>query len=368
MRILQVLSGNAFHGAEAMTAELIRQLHRLGVSVDIAVFDNAAPGNAEVFDAVGTAAAATFHIPCAGQLDLTALRELNRIVADRHISIIHSHKYKTNFYGALTRAIKPVKLLSTYHNWLYQTPALRLYAAVDKRLARFSDLCVAVSKPVADELRRHVSAPKVLQIDNGIDTDVYRPSAGRADAKSVLGLSPERALIGFVGRLSAEKGLPCLIEALAGLATRNFDAIIVGDGELRSDLEMQVSALGLAGRVTFLGARRDVHRIYQAIDIFVLPSTEEAFPMVLLEAMASGCAVIATAVGEVERIVEIGESGLIVAPTKPEAICQAIDCLLLDARMRQRLGQAARERVITSFSSRSMATAYLRSYERLDSM
>ena len=365
MRVLQFLSSSAFHGAEVMTAELTRQLHASGVSVEVAILDNNGRGNAEIFEAVGSAAGATYRIPCGGQIDLATLRRLNRIVKDRKIDVIHSHKYKTSFYSALTHTVRPVKVLTTYHNWLYQTRALRVYATVDKQLARFSDLCVGVSTPVTDELRRYVPSRKVLQIDNGIDVSVYHPGASRAEARAALGLSPQRPLAGFVGRLSVEKGLPYFIEAVAGLLEQDFDVVIVGDGELRGEIEAKVASLGLSQRVSLWGNRRDTPQIYRALDLFVLPSTQEAFPMVALEAMASGCAIVATAVGEVSRILDNGNCGLVVPPADVIALRDAMGGLLDNEARRRHLGQLARERVVANYSSQAMAAGYLHAYEHI---
>ena len=363
MHILQLLSSTAYHGAEAMVAELTRQLHHQGARVDIAVLDNAGRGDAQIFQEVAEAASATHVIPCNGRLDLDTLRALKNIKASRKIDVVHSHKYKTTFYAALART-KDTALITTYHNWLYDTRALRAYAWVDKKLARLNELCVGVSTPVTHELRRHVPASRVLQIDNGIDTARYTPSLTRAAAKAALGRAPDRPLVGFVGRLSVEKGLPHLINALGGVQPADFDALIVGDGDLRAPITEQVQAAGLSGRVSLLGNRRDTPAIYAAVDVFVLPSLQEAFPMVVLEAMAAGCAVVATSVGEVGRILRHGVDGLIVPPGDPLALREAITTLLRDPAMRSSLGSAAQLRVGSSFSSASMARAYLLACER----
>ncbi len=364
MRVLQLLSSAGLHGAETMTIELARQLARLGVTVDIGVFDVQGTDNAELFAASTAVASEVHHIRCAGQIDRRAFAMVRDCLKRRTIDVTHSHKYKTTFYGMVAGAGLRTGLITTYHNWLTHTPALRLYAAIDKTLARFNDVAVAVSTPVAQELRKHMPAKRVLQIDNGIDTDIFERQMSVADAKAALGFAPDRPLVGFVGRLSLEKGLPYLLQALQQIDPTVMTAI-VGEGEMRGELETQIAALGLADRVRLLGNRRDTPRLYSAFDAFVLPSTREAFPMVLLEAMACGCPVVATRVGEVERIVEHGRTGWVIDPAQPAQITEALKAVLSNTDTSAIMRNNGRQRVVSLFSSGQMARRYLEQYEQV---
>lgn len=363
MRVLQILSCTGFHGAEAMTAELSRQLHGLGVEVDLAVLDNGGRGNDEIFSVVGSSASATHRIPCDRQFDLKTVTVLKQLVADRRIEIVHSHSYKTTFYAGLLRPWSNFGLISTYHNWLLHTPALRFYAALDKRLARLNDFGVGVSTPVFQELQRHMRKSRVLQIDNGIDVTRYLPSCDKVSAKLQLGVNPTRSLIGFVGRLSPEKGLGYLLQALAHEDLMHVDLVIAGDGPERQLIEGLIAEMGLEPRVKLLGYRRDTESIYHALDAFVLPSTLEAFPMVLLEAMSCGVPVVASSVGEIPRIITPTETGWLAGPAHVEELRWAIRQAIYSPDS-PTIGEAAREKVIREFSSAAMAQRYLRLYEK----
>ncbi len=365
MRVLQLLSSTGFHGAETMTAELVRQLHTLGVTIDIGVFDNDGRANREILDVAAPYIGDTLIIPCRRPFDWSAARILHEYLNERRPDVVHSHKYKTTFYALLSRRNTSCRLVATYHNWLYDTLPLRFYAALDKRLARYCDAVIGVSGPVTQELRRHVPAYKVSHIGNGIDTGIYRPLMPRADAKRDLGLSG-KTLVGFVGRLSADKGISHLLQALAAMPASHaapVHAVIVGDGEHRGAIESEARALGLIDRVHFLGNRRDTPLLYTAFDVFVLPSRREGFPMVLLEAMACGLPVIATRVGDIDRIIEHGVSGLVVEPADTAALQQALQTVLAEPDRAQRMGTAARERVERRFSSARMAREYLAIYQ-----
>jgi glycosyltransferase involved in cell wall biosynthesis len=367
MRVLQLLSSSGFHGAETMTAELVRQLHAKGVNIDLGVFDNNGRSNKEILDVVAPYIQETIVIRCRRQFDWSAVSTLNKYLTARQPDLIHSHKYKTTFYALLARRHTPCRLVATYHNWLTDTWPLRFYAALDKRLARYCEAVVGVSEAVTQELQYHVPASKVRHIGNGIDTTIYHPPISRLDAKQTLGLTG-MTLVGFVGRLSAEKGLSYLLRALTDLpasSAQPVHAVIVGDGEYRSALETEARALGLSERVHFLGNRRDTPMLYAAFDVFVLPSLREGFPMVLLEAMASGLPVIATRVGDVDRIVEQGVSGLVIEPLDSAALQRALQTLIGAPERAMHMGAAARERVERNFSSTKMAHEYLTLYEQV---
>jgi len=363
MRVLHLLSSTGFHGAESMTAELVRQLAALGVDIHVAAFDSGNGGNTEVLQAVEGHAKGVIRIPCQGPLDRRALALMNQYIAEQRIELVHSHKYKTTFYALPGRLAGRFRLVTTYHNWLTNTRALQLYAFLDKRLARLNDAAIAVSTPVAQELRRFVPSAQVHQIDNGIDTARFARQCTRAEARQRLGIDPARPVIGFVGRLSDEKGLPYLIEALRDPALAHTHTLLTGEGEARPALEALIAQAGLQDRVQLLGNRRDTPLIYAAMDVFVLPSVLEAFPMVLLEAMACGCPVIATDVGEVHRIIVPGQTGLIVPPRTPAALAQALTHILSSPDGGVAMGLAGADRVHAHYSSQSMAAHYLHVYQ-----
>jgi glycosyltransferase involved in cell wall biosynthesis len=368
VRVLQMLSSTGFHGAETMAAELVRQLHGLGVTVDVAVFDNAGRGDRTILEAAAPYIHEGQVIPCRGRVDKSTVATLRKYIAQHRLDLIHSHKFKGTLYSLLARWRIPCGVVVTYHNWLTDTAALRLYAALDKRSARYCDAAVGVSDPVVQELRRHVPANRVHKIGNGVDIQTYRRLLPRAEAKRELDLPPDSILIGFVGRLSAQKGISNLLHAIAELPLTLRTAlhfVIAGDGEERGALNDEARMLGLSDRTHFLGTRNDTPTIYSALDIFVLPSEQEAFPMVVLEAMACGLPIIATDVGDTARIIENRVSGLVVPPRDVDSLRQALSELIQEPDRARRFGEVGRERVVKHFSSTQMAQKYLALYEDL---
>ena len=210
-----------------------------------------------------------------------------------------------------------------------------------------------------------ITAPhlQIPVIPNGVDTTLFRPSE-----KSAIG-NRQSAIINllFVGRLSPEKGLHTLLDALA--ATSGFRSppsslslTLAGDGPDRAALQAQATRLGLTDRVTFAGwiPRERLPELYRAADIFVFPSTDEGMPNTVLEAMASGLPVIACRIAGCEDLVEEGITGLLIPPNDTAALATAIATLCNDAPLRTRLGQSARTRVLAHFTWRRAAEEYVK--------
>ncbi|MGB7543159.1 MAG: glycosyltransferase, partial [Burkholderiales bacterium] len=298
-----MLSSTGFHGAENMAAELIRGLSAEGVENYVGTFWNNESSNTEIIRAAGDAVRDAVVFKCRGKWDWRTVFSLRNYVQKHRINIIHSHKYKTNLYAAVSSLGLRCLLISTCHNWLLTDAKLRLYAALDKRVLRAFDKIVGVSQEVLDELRRHIAHEKTVKIDNGVDIAKFSGRISKHEAKARLGLL-DRRVVGFVGRLSRDKAVSSLLRAVELLKDQaiSVDVLIVGEGEQEVGLRTEADALGIGERVHFLGQRHDTPQLYAAMDIFVLPSLKEAFPMVVLEAMAAGVPVIATRVGDIPYI------------------------------------------------------------------
>jgi len=362
MRVLHLLSSTGYHGAETMAAELVRHTAPLGIESHVGIFDNGGRGDRQILDATRDLARGTV-IPCAGQYDGAAVRAIAGYVRDQRIDVVHSHKYKTTFHALLARRKHAFPLLATYHNWLEDSFMLKVYAFIDKRLARFVDANVGVSTVVAAELARYAPAEKVHYIGNGIDTDRFTPGDRRA-ARARIGLR-DAPVIGFVGRLTPQKGVEVLIAAFHELEDPGAQLLIVGDGESRATLEAAAKAGRHAARITFLGSRKDTPELFRAMDLFVLPSYVEAFPMVLLEAMATGVPVVGTPVGDVPKIIDVGRTGRITPLGDAAALRSVLAASLADPAELVRMGEAARLNVVADHSALAFARNYVNLYEKI---
>jgi glycosyltransferase involved in cell wall biosynthesis len=223
------------------------------------------------------------------------------------------------------------------------------------------DRVTAVSDNVHDFCISHIGLPasKLTVIHNGVDL----PEKCPADARAELGLRPDDFVIGAVGRLYPVKGIQFLVQALA--QTRVGHLVVIGDGPEKSTLELLADRLGVADRIHWAGQRPDARNLMPAFDLFVQPSLHEGMPNTILEAMATGLPVVATAVGGTPEVVAHGVTGLLVSPKSPHALSEAISVLLDDADLRRRMGKAGRERVAQHFTVGRMVRKTEELYERL---
>ena len=189
-------------------------------------------------------------------------------------------------------------------------------------------------------------------IELGIDLERF------ASGKRLF--DPDGPLVGNVARLAEQKGQRTLLEAAAELPGVKF--AIVGEGELRGELERRTDELGLHDRVLFTGARDDVPDLLATFDVFAFPSLFEGLCLAVIEAQAAGVPVVATPVGGIRETVVDGETGLLVPPQDPQALAAAIRRLLDDRELAGRLAAEARRRVHERFSVQRMVEETLALY------
>jgi glycosyltransferase involved in cell wall biosynthesis len=230
-------------------------------------------------------------------------------------------------------------------------------------LASGVDRYLAVSEHVEARLRQafHWPSRKIAVVPNAIDLARF---AGERDLDLYRSLSSDGAAVVLtVARLEEQKGLEYLLEAASRLPEVRF--AIAGEGSARVALQQRAAALGVDGRVVFLGRRTDVPRLLAACDLFVLPSLWEGLPISVLEAMAAGKPVVATAIGGTAEAVIHGQTGMLVPARDGPALADAIATLLGDRALAGRLAMAALERVRSRFSSEAMVAAVVSVYEEL---
>ena len=284
---------------------------------------------------------------------------LARFFSLHGIQLVHTHRYKDSLLAIVAARLAGVRhVVRTVHGltepargwaWLKSV----MFEAIDRlALSYFADLVIAVSGHTAETLRRAGCRAPIIQIHNGLDLSSTAAVRGRDEMRDELGIPRDAFLIGTVGRLAAVKAHDDLIHAARDLFASHPRAalVIVGGGPLAGRLESLAARLGIADRVFLPGARRDALDITAALDVFVLPSRSEGTPMALLEAMALGTPVVATAVGGVPEIVADGQSGLLVRPREPRALADACLRLAHDRGLADRLAARARQVVVTRFS------------------
>ena len=305
-----------------------------------------APSEGDMLDLAETKGVAPVMVPGLGReispgSDLVVLWRLYRLLSRERPTIVHTHMAKAGTVGRLAARLARVPIVvHTYHGHVFHSyfgPAkTRLFVQIERSLSRITDLILTVGEKQRREILGYgIGTPTKLRVvPLGLELEPFRDADGyRGELRKELGLEVGRPLVGIVGRLVPIKGHGDFLRAARLVLDRMPDVkfLIVGDGELRAQLERQVDGLGIRDSVLFLGWRRDLPRVYADLDLIALSSLNEGSPVALIEAMAAGKPVVATNVGGVCDVVADGRDGLLVPPRDPQALAGAV-CRLLSVR------------------------------------
>jgi glycosyltransferase involved in cell wall biosynthesis len=307
------------------------------------------------------------------------VRELARTITRRQADVLHTHTAKAGATGRLAARFSgsgwPRTTVHTFHGHVlsgyFSTRREKVFIRVERMLARSTGAIIAVSNEVRDDLiRLGVAAPqKIVVIPYGFDlTSLARPDdRERAERRAAIDLPSEAFVVGWAGRLTPIKRPHDLVRTLSELRASGVDAylVVVGDGPDRPSVEALAVELGVQERCRFLGYRRDMSHWYGIFDAFLLTSENEGTPVVAIEALASGCPVIATDAGGTATVVRHGESGYLAPIGETGALAAYLSDLADDPEQARSLGRAGSLDVKRRFGSETMAAAIDSLYRRL---
>lgn len=360
MKIMYVITGLGLGGAEKVVTSLAEEMANQGNKVLLVYMTGDAlvrPSNPSV-ELVKLEVCSLWDLPAF----FAGFRKLHtRFDPD----VIHTHLVHANILVRLSRIITPIRrLVTTAHN---RNEEGRFRMTAYRLTNWLADISTNVSSEAvrAFETQKAVRVGGMLAVYNGISLYQFKKSlSGMSGIRSVLELAKDTKLIVAVGRLSEPKDYPNLLNAVARIGDKNCDwhLAVAGEGPLRNELAILTQKLGLDERVSFLGARNDIPDLLSAADLFVLSSAWEGFPMVVGEAMACECVVVATDCGGVREF--LGDSEFLVRPKSSEALAAAIDkALKLSPDQRANYGRSARKRVQELYSLDATVDKWLAIYK-----
>lgn len=285
--------------------------------------------------------------------DISAIVKIIKICLRDDIQVIIANAGREYWPAAIAAKISGIKIILIRH----QTDRLKF--TTRWLVNRFVDKIIAVSGAVKGSLiRSGIALKKIEIIYNSIVLSRFNPSAiDRDSARKELGIKENDIVVGSVGKLNVSKGVFDLLSAFSLLSAKypGLKLLYVGDGPDRAGLEKETQKLSVKKRVVFTGVRQDIERLYAAMDIFVIPSScDEAFGMVLIEAMAMSKPVIATSVGGIPEIVTDEVNGLLVPPKDPGAIAMAISRYLDNTEFSRKVASEGRKLAEHKFSDKTM--------------
>lgn len=384
VRIVNVITRMIVGGPQQVSL-LTARYYRDLASVDFHLVFGTATGREGSYHAE-IAASGVSHHPLASLVrelapatDLRALAGLVTFFRRLRPHLVHARSAKARFLAPLAARLARVPVtVQTVHGWSFNNAVDRrrpLFVRLERLARRLCDATVFVSRQdLAEGMAlgvlpaAAVARGDALVIRSGIDLAAVAPLDGpaRRALRTAQGVPDTRPVISLVQRLSPPKTPLVFVHALPRILATRPDAVawIVGDGPLAAPVEQAVAAAGLAGRVAFLGLRKDVPDILSASDVVVHSSLREGLPRIVLEALAVGAPVVATAVGGVPDVLADGVNGLLVPPEDPAALAGAVLATLADpaaTARRVRAGQAA----VHPFSARRMLDEQHALYRRL---
>lgn len=291
------------------------------------------------------------------KLLMKSIKTIYGICKKNKIDIIHSHHRYTTVVALIVGGMTNIKVLHTEHN-----------VFPDKNWMNFrGENIVAVSNSVRNNLIQNKVNPKnVSTIHNGISyKEAERVVEG--NLKRELSIDESEFTFGFIGRLEEQKGLKYLIPAFKKLIDNGIKAklVLVGDGGLRVGIEEFIRKEGLESDVILLGFRNDIANIIESLDMFILPSIYEGFPMTNLEIMSRSKVLIATDVGGNKEVIEDRINGFLIKSKSEKEIVQAMEYACNNKHILKKMGSNAKDTIVGNFTVGKMSEKYERYYCRL---
>ena len=279
------------------------------------------------------------------------LYSIGQIIKKNEITIVHTHHRMAAFYIRLLKLVHP-KLIHVYTAHNVFEDKLPLYGFALKNAKS-----VAVGEAVNKNLKEDVGITDSRVIYNGV---VLKETDDQVDEIISYG----GIKLGCIARLSEQKGLTYLLDAMSLLTVKDIRLFIVGDGELRNELENKVKELHLQNSVTFLGYRKDIVECINSFDFCILPSVFEGFGLVAIEAFMNSKTLVATDIPGLNEVVT-NKNGILVPAKDPAALASAIDKLAMDATLRQELASQAKKDYENKFSYPLFLENYRELYREL---
>ncbi len=280
------------------------------------------------------------------------------------IDVIHAHLPNAHSLAGILSRLTETPALATIHSRYLDMRDFEVHKLTQTHIN------VVAKTAYFHALNLGIPPSKLRFIANGVDTDIFRPVAKTNYLHSIVNVVAGTPLVGFIGRLSPEKGPEVFIQA-AGIAHKrlqNCHFVLVGEGPLRAKLENDINNLGLANYIHMAGLQGDMPRVYASLDLSVSTSYSEGMPLAIIEAMASGLPVVATNVGGVVDIIEVGGTGVLHGAGDYTGIADSIVTLMSDESTRIAMGKAARKRVEEKFELNDSASQTLELLRSLTSV
>jgi glycosyltransferase involved in cell wall biosynthesis len=340
INLLQIIGGSIVGGMETYVLRLLQRLPRDSFRVTCLC-----PAESDITELLRDIGCTVHVTPLTDEPDWQSIQLGVSLIRAESIDIIHAHLPNAHLLAGILSKLTERPALATIHGRYLSLRDLEVHKIAQTHIS------VVAKTAYFHALSLGVPANKLCFIANGVDTKVFHPGAKSNYLHSIFNLPPETSLIGFVGRLSPEKGPDVFIHIASMIQKQlqNCHFILVGEGVMRKKLENEIADFGLRERVYLTGLLSDMPKVYASLDLLVSTSYSEAMPLAIIEAMASGLAVVSTNVGGNVDIIEAGRTGLLNKVGDLKGMASDIVTLMSNSTMRTEMGKAARKRAREKF-------------------
>lgn len=340
INLLQIIGGSIVGGMETYVLRLLQRLPKKAFRVTCLCISESR------FTSQLRDIGCSVHItPITDEPDWQSIQLGVSLIRVDAIDVIHAHLPNAHSLAGILSGLTETPALATVHG--------RYLSLRDFEVHKLMQTHVNVVAKTAyfQALSLGVPASKLRFIPNGVDTKIFHPGPKSNYLQSLLNIPPETPLVGFVGRLSPEKGPEVFLQVACRVheQLKNCHFVLVGEGPMRKRLREEIDDLGLAGHIHLPGLQNNMPKVYGSLDLVVSTSYSEAMPLAIIEAMACGLPVVATNVGGVVDIVEVGCTGSLNGIGDWNGMANNIVSLMSDESTRAEMGRAARKRAEDKF-------------------
>ena len=365
IKVLETIRQGKIGGGESHVLDLVGELNKDIFEPVVLSFTDG-----PMIDRLQAMGIKTYVVHTEKPFDISKWQQVKHIMEKEKIELVHAHgtRANSNVFWAASQLNLP--LVYTVHGWSFhpdQNPLVRfIRVKSEKFLAQRANVTICVSDNNLRDALKEFSLPNAAVIKYGINLKKFNPNGSFKNVRAEYGLDQDTVVVGYIARITIQKDPFTLMKAIAKVpASVKVKFLVVGDGDLKPAMLQLAKELGIESRIVFSNFRQDVPDVLNAVDIYCLPSLWEGLPIGLLEAMAMGKAIVASAVDGTKEVISDNQNGFLVPPQSPEKLAEALTKLASDPALIERFGANAHKVMKEQFSVTTMTRKVEKIYHNL---
>ncbi|MFW0778341.1 MAG: glycosyltransferase family 4 protein [Rickettsiales bacterium] len=369
LRVLQFITPAGFYGAERWVLAMANNSDHERVRCDLAVTEEGPQQDLSVARYFPAEAGEVHYLKMNGRFDWRVVRQLEQVIRERDIQVIHTHGYKSDILGLLAAKRTGIACVSTPHGFSGKVGLkLATFIRLGTHMLRYFDAVVPLSEELVSDMKRFgVPEHKTHFIRNGVDLKEIDQTLSELEKLPQQESEKTTKTIGFIGQMIPRKGLGDLLDAFDRFYQEHpeYRLQLVGDGSQRKELEEKAASLPSTSAIEFLGFRSDRLALLSRFNLFVMTSSLEGIPRCMMEAMAVGIPVVAYDIPGVDQLIDHEKTGLLAPPGDSCELARCCERVLEDSALAESLASSGRSRINEQYSAARMAREYEELFRQL---